>query len=67
MWLRMADMSKKRPKFKKRHKLTLSELLPNERRIRDNLRRGIWGAFSDPKERMEYIKGLLRGLEAGPR
>jgi len=34
-------MSKKRLKFKKRHKFSLSELMPKERRIRDNLKFGI--------------------------
>lgn len=59
----IANMNRKQLKFKKRHKLSLSELMPNERRIRDNLKFGIWQAFPDLKKRLEYMKSLLAGLD----
>ncbi len=56
-------MSRKKLKFKRRHKISLSESMTSENRVRDNLRFDICRIFPDPIKRMRYMRGLLRGLD----
>ena len=55
-------MNKKRRKFKKRHKFSLAESMPSDKRIRDNLIFGIARAFPDEVDREKYMEDLLRSL-----